>query len=154
MTRFGKTVAIVAALFALAAPAAYADSVSTSSDNGFGRIVFTFDPAAHVTAQQTSGVVTVTADRKMAIDPAQIVRNFTTYVASARLDPNGMTLRMALAQDVRLHTSTSANRFGVDLVPAGFQGVPPDLPPPPPKVASAVDVAKLPALSIRAGAYS
>ena len=154
MTRFGKTVAIVAALLALAAPSARADSVSTTSEDGFGRIVFTFDPAAHVTAQQTSGVVTVSADRRMDIDPSQIARNFTAYVANARLDPNGKTLRMALVQDVRLHTSISANRFGVDLVPASYQGTPPDLPPPPPKVASAVDVAKLPALSIRAGAYS
>ncbi|MGN6515928.1 MAG: tetratricopeptide repeat protein [Rhizomicrobium sp.] len=154
MTRFGTTVAIAAALLALVTTPVRADSVSTSSDGGFGRIVFTFDPAAHVAAQLTSGVVTVTADRRMTVDPAELSRNFTAYVASARLDANGKTLRIALAQDARLHTSASANRFGVDLVPASYPGTPPDLPPPPPKVASAVDVAKLPALAIRAGAYS
>jgi len=154
MTRFGKAVAMLAALCALAVAPAQADSVSTSTDGGFGRIVFTFDPAAHATAQMTSGVVTVTVDRKIAIDPAQIARNFSDYVAGARLDPNGRTLRIALSQDAKLHTSISANRFGVDLVPANFQGMPADLPPPPPKVAPPADVAKLPALSIRAGAYA
>jgi hypothetical protein len=145
---------MLAALCAFAAAPARADSVSTATDGGFGRIVFTFDPAAHATAQLTSGVVTVTVDRKIAIDPAQIARNFGDYVSSARLDPNGKTLRIALAQEARLHTSVSANRFGVDLVPANFQGMPAGLPPPPPKVASAVDVAKLPPLSIRSGAYA
>ena len=145
---------MLAALCAFAAMPARADSVSTETEGGFGRIVFTFDPAAHATAQLTSGVVTVTASRRMAIDPAQIARNFGAYVSNARLDPNGITLRIALAQDVRLHTSVSANRFGVDLVPATFPGLPANLPPPPPKVASAVDVAKLPPLAIRSGAYA
>jgi len=154
MTRFGKAVAILAALCAFAGAPAFADSVSTSSDGGYGRIVFTFDPAAHVSAQMTSGVVTVTADRKIAIDPTAISRGFDEYVSTVRLDSGGTTLRIALSQDAKLHTSISANRFAVDLVPPGFAGTPPNLPPPPPKVASAVDVAKLPALSIRAGAYA
>jgi hypothetical protein len=145
---------MLAALCAFAAAPAFADSVTTSSDGGFGRIVFTFDPAAHVTAQMTSGVVTVTADRKIGIDPAQIARDFGAYVSTARLDPNGTVLRLALAQDAKLHTSISGNRFGVDLVPPSFPGMPANLPPPPPKVASAVDVARLPALSIRSGAYA
>jgi hypothetical protein len=145
---------MLVALCAFAAAPAFADSVTTSSDGGFGRIVFTFDPAAHVTAQMTSGVVTVTADRKIGIDPAQIARDFGAYVSTARLDPNGTVLRLALAQDAKLHTSISGNRFGVDLVPPSFPGMPANLPPPPPKVASAVDVARLPALSIRSGAYA
>ena len=60
----------------------------------------------------------------------------------------------ALAQGARLHASTSANKIAIDLVPQTFAGVPPDLPPPPPRQATAVDVAKLDALPIRAGAYS
>ncbi|MGN6149960.1 MAG: hypothetical protein ACTHPD_15600, partial [Rhizomicrobium sp.] len=154
MNGLTKVVTMAAALCAFAAAPAFADSVITSTSSGFGRIVFTFDPAANATAQMTSGVVTVKADRKIALDPSAIARNFGDYVASARLDPNGMTLRIALSQDAKLHTSVSANRFAVDLAPPSFAGTPPDLPPPPPKVAPPADVAKLPALSIRAGAYS
>ena len=154
MTKFGKAIAMLAALCALAGTPAFADSVATSSDGGYGRIVFTFDPAAHVSAQMTSGVVTVTTDRKMALDPAAITRGFDAYVSTARLDPTGTTLRIALSQDAKLHTSASANRFAVDLVPPSFTGAVPNLPPPPPKVAAPADVAKLPSLSIRAGAYA
>lgn len=154
MNGLTKVAMMAAALLAFAASSAFADSVTTSSDGGFGRIVFTFDPAAHVSAQMTSGVVTVKADRRMGIDPAAVTRGFGDYVANARLDPNGLTLRIALSQDARLHTSISANRFAVDLAPPSYPGTPPDLPPPPPKVAPPADVAKLPVLSIRAGAYS
>jgi len=154
MNGLTKALTMAAALYAFAASSAFADSVSTATDGGYGRIVFTFDPAAHVSAQMTSGVVTVKADRKMAIDPAAVARNFGDYVASARLDPNGLILRIALSQDAKLHTSISGNRFAVDLAPPSFPGTPPDLPPPPPKVAPPADVAKLPVLSIRAGAYS
>ena len=138
---------------ALSSPA-YADSISTASDDGFGRIIFTLDPVAHATAAITAGIVTVTFDRKVTIDPAQLARNFSAYVSSARLDPDGKTLRLALAQDAHLHTSLSTDRIAIDLVPQTFAGTPPDLPPPPPKEASAVDVAKLSALPIRAGAYA
>ncbi|HSM97357.1 MAG TPA: hypothetical protein VLT91_15040 [Rhizomicrobium sp.] len=154
MTRFGKAVAMLAALCAFAGTPAFADSVSTEADGGYGRIVFTFDPAAHVSAQMTSGVVTVTTDRKMAIDPAAIARGFDAYVSTARLDASGTTLRIALSQDAKLHTSASANRFAVDLVPPSFTGAVPNLPPPAPRVAPPSDVAKLPPLSVRAGAYA
>ena len=154
MRVFRKAVAMVAALMALAAVPARADSVATSTDKGFGRLVFTFDSPTTASAAITSGVVTVTFSRKVTVDPAQVTRAFDAYASTARLDSNGLTLRIALTQDAKLHTSKSANRFALDLVPNGFQGTPPDLPPPPPKVASAVDVAKLPPLAIRAGAYS
>ncbi|HEX3895345.1 MAG TPA: hypothetical protein VHW73_03965, partial [Rudaea sp.] len=131
-----------------------ADSVSTNSDSGFGRVILSFDSAIHATAQMSSGVVTVSFNRKVTIDPGQIVHGLGAYIASARLDPDGKTLRLALAQDAKLHTSNSGNRFAVDLAPPGYAGTPPDLPPPPPVQASATDISKLPALPIRAGAYS
>jgi tetratricopeptide (TPR) repeat protein len=132
---------------------ALADSVSESSDGGFGRVVLSFDTPAHATAAMTSGVVTVGFNRKVTIDPDQIAHGLGAYVASARLDPDGKTLRLALAQDAKLHTSNSGNRFAIDLAPATYAGTPPNLPPPPVQ-ASATDVAKLPPLAIRAGAYS
>ena len=71
-----------------------------------------------------------------------------------RADPNGEVFRIALAQTTRIHQSASADRLAIDLVPDSFAGMPADLPPPPPKEAEAVDVAKLAPLKIRAGAYA
>jgi hypothetical protein len=150
-----RAFATIAAILALVASgAANADSLSMSSDNGFGRMVFALDPPAHMKAAMTDGVLTLTFDRKVTIDPAAIAQSLSGYVSSARADADGLTFRLALSQSVKLHTSVSANRIAVDLAPETFAGAPPDLPPPPPKEASAVDVAKLAPLTIRTGAYA
>jgi hypothetical protein len=145
---------LVALALLAAAPAAHADSVSTSSGNGFARIVFVLDPVAHARSAMGDGVLTVAFDRKIAIDPDALAQGLSAYISSVRSDPDGQTFRLALAQSARLHTSTSGNRIAIDLAPQTFAGTPPDLPPPPPRQATAVDVAKLNALPIRAGAYA
>jgi hypothetical protein len=154
-TRKAKgSVAALALFWAFAGAPAHADSVVTNSDSGFGRILLTLTPATHAKAAIAAGVVTISFDRKVNIDPAQVARNFSTYVSSARLDPDGKTLRLALAQDAHLHSSASMDRVAVDLIPASFNGTPPDLPPPPPTQATAGELAHLQSLGIRAGAYA
>jgi tetratricopeptide (TPR) repeat protein len=148
------SVAALALTWALATVPAHADSVAASSDGGFGRLLFTLTPATHAKAQTSSGVVTISFDRKVAIDPAQVLHDFGSYVSSARLDPDGKTLRLAVAQNVRLHTSASSDRIAVDLTPDSFSGTPADLPPPPPTQATPQELANLAPLAIRAGAYS
>lgn len=150
-----RTLRILASLAALAffARPALADSVTTSSDNGFGRMIFTLDDDAHPKASIASGVLTIDFDRKIAIAPSAASAGLSAYLSNARADADGKTFRFALSQDVHLHTSISGNKFAVDLTPPGFAGTPPDLPAPPPAQQAAVDVSKLDALSIRAGAY-
>jgi hypothetical protein len=149
-----RSAAALALLWTCAAVPAHADSVTTDSGSGFGRILLTLMPAAHAKAAMSAGVATISFDRKVAIDPAQITRGLGPYVSAARLDPDGMTLRLALAQDAHLHTSASMGRIAVDLVPSSFNGTPPDLPPPPPTQATAEELAHLAPLGIRAGAYA
>jgi hypothetical protein len=136
------------------AGAAQADRVSTSSGNGFARIMFVLDPVAHAKPVMGDGVLTLTFDRKIAVDPNALMQGLSAYVSSVRADPDGETFRLALAQSARLHASSSGNQIAIDLAPQTFAGTPPDLPPPPPRQAAAVDVAKLNPLPIRAGAYS
>ena len=130
-----------------------ADKISASTDNGFGRLLFTLDPTVLVSAQVTSGVLTISFDRKIGITPGAVVQALPGYIASGRADADGKTLRFALSQPVRLHTSTSGDRSAIDLVPQSFAGVPPDLPPPPKPGPKAVDVAKLTPLNVRVGSY-
>jgi hypothetical protein len=144
--------ALAAAL--LAALPARADSVSTTVQGGYGRIVFTLDAGAHPKAAMADGVAVVSFDRKVTIDPGAVTQGLSAFASTARLDADGKTLRIALAQSAKLHTSASGNLFAVDLVPVALATNPPDLPPPPPKQASATDISKLAPLAIRAGAYS
>ncbi|HKD22272.1 MAG TPA: hypothetical protein VKB71_09670, partial [Rhizomicrobium sp.] len=49
---------------ALAATAARADTVTTENTGGFGRMIFTLDPAAHAKPALAGGVLTITFDRQ------------------------------------------------------------------------------------------
>src|SRR5437868_2741834 len=117
---------------ALTTPA-FADSVSTSGANGFGRILFFLDPPAHGQVGVSSGVLTIHFDRKVAIDVNAIAQGLSTYIGSVRADADGQTFRLALAQEIKPHVSSSGNRLAVDLAPTAFSGTPPDLPLPVPK---------------------
>ena len=48
-------------------------------------------------------------DRKVAIDPNALAQGLSAYVASVRLDPDGQTFRLALAQEIKPHTSVSGD---------------------------------------------
>ncbi len=146
--------ALAALWFVSGALAASADSVSTTAADGFGRMVFSLAAPAHVQPVIAGGVLTVSFDRNVAVDPASIQQGLPAYIARAHADPDGKTFRFALTESFSLHTSSSGSRTAIDLVPAGYAGTPPDLPPPPPVMPTAVEISKLPALSVRAGAYS
>ncbi|MBV9992731.1 MAG: hypothetical protein JOZ72_15735 [Alphaproteobacteria bacterium] len=141
------------ALLLLGTEAAHADGVTASAEGGYARLTFTLAPAGHATAAVSGGALTVSFDRKIAIDPAPLAQSLPAYIGSARADASGTALHFALAQRLRVHTSASGDRIAIDLAPASFAGTPPDLPPPPSKVAKPIDPNALAALKVRAGAY-
>ena len=154
LAKAARIIATAGLAFAsLLVPARAADSVSASDQDGYSRLSFTFAPAGHVTAKVTGGILTLTFDRKVTIDPKQLVTLMGAAVQGVRADPDGMTLRFALSQPLQLHQSSIGNRAVVDLAPQGFTGTMPDLtvPPPPPKTA---DAATLPELKLRTGSYA
>jgi hypothetical protein len=135
-------------------PAWAQDSLSASSDAGYARILLTLSPHGQAQPSIDSGVLTLAFSRPISIDPAQIAQAVPSYVASARVDPDKKTFRLALAQSVRLHTSMSGDRIAIDLLPAGLTVTPPDLPSPPPPAPVAVDIGKLGPLKIHVGTYT
>jgi len=147
----------MALLLALAAarPAQAADSVSASSQNGFSRLSFAFEPAGHVKAAYDGSVLTLTFDRKTTLDPSAIAKLMGSAVGGVRADADGKTFRFALSQPFKLHQSSAGNRAVVDLAAQDFTGTMPDLPQP---VAAAapkpIDVNSLPTLTVRSGAYA
>ena len=142
--------ALVAAL-----PAQAADTVSASSQNGYSRLSFAFNPAGHVTAASDGSVLTLSFDRKTTLDPEAVAKLMGGAVGGVRADLDSKTFRFALNQPFRLHQSSVGNRAVVDLAAPEFAGAMPDLPPAP--VAAApkpVDVNSLPSLALRSGAYA
>ena len=143
------------AAFLLAASAAHAaDSVSASSQNGYSRLSFAFAPAGHVTAASDGSVLTLSFDRKTTLDADAVAKLMGGAVASVRADADGKTFRFALSEPLKLHQSAAGNRAVVDLAPQNFAGVMPDLPQPVAAAPKPVDVASLPTLTLRSGAYA
>ena len=101
--------AALAGLLAIV-PACAGDSFSASTTGGFGRLLFDMTPLAHVQAQVTGSVLTLAFDRKPAITATAIAQALPSYIASARMDPDGKTFRFALTEQVRVHTSTSTDQ--------------------------------------------
>ncbi len=147
--------ALLAALPARAAVTVTPDTVSITNQSGYSRLSFKFAPLAHVTAAVNDSVLTISFDRKVTLDPQAVAALLGPAVSNARADADGKTFRFALSQPLKLHQSAIGARAVVDLAPQNFAGNMPDLPPPaappPPKP---VDMASLPELKLRSGAYA
>jgi hypothetical protein len=140
-------------LFLLVTTQAFADTIQTNASSGFGRLLVTLDPPGHAQASLEGAVLKIVFDRKVTFDPAAIATQLPDYVTGGRVDADGKTLRFALSQTFKLHTSTSGNRTAIDLVPDSFAGNPPDLPKQTAAEPKPVDLASLPTLRVRAGVY-
>ena len=146
----------MALILALCAGQAFAaDKVSGIAQNGYRRLAFSLASPAKITATATGAVLAISFDRKPDLDIAAILAAAPGLIASGHADADGMTLRFALNQPVKLHISQQGLAAVVDIAPINFTGAMADLPPPakapPPKP---VDPANLPEIKLRAGTYS
>ncbi|MGZ5922476.1 MAG: hypothetical protein ACXWLT_11985, partial [Rhizomicrobium sp.] len=136
------------------APAHAADTVTAVPESGFVRLNFNFAPAAKITAAAQGGVLTLSFDRKVTLTPQAIMALSGGAVASGHADADGKTLRFALTQPIRLHQSALADHAVIDLAPQNFTGEMPDLAAAAKAAAKPVDMASLPEMKLRAGAYT
>jgi hypothetical protein len=140
-------------LLMLVTTQAFADTIQANASNGFGRLLVTLDPPGHARASLDGAVLKIAFDRKVTFDPSAIAGRLPAYISGGRADADGKTLRFALSQTFKLHTSTSGNRTAIDLVPQSFAGTPPDLPKQTAPEPKPIDLASLPTLRVRAGVY-
>ena len=149
-----RNIALAVALSATA-PAWAADSVTGAVQDGYGRLSFNLSGAtpAKISATTTGGVLAISFSDKTAIDPATIVAAMPRAITSGHADADGKTLRFVLTTPVKLHVSQIGGRAVVDLAPTNFAGAMPDLVAPSKPVAKPVDVASLPEIKLRTGAY-
>ena len=142
--------AIAAFALGLAGPSCAAGLTITSA-NGYGRLIFSNE---HPEAKVEDSVFVLQFAHRPPFTAKEIMRRLPRYISDAHAGPRGKTFRFALINPVWLHQSSSGDLFAVDLVPANYTGTPPDLPPPPPVTPKPVNIATLPVLPIRAGAYA
>jgi len=130
-----------------------ADTMQASAEDGYGRITITLDPTGHAQASLEGAVLKLSFDRKVTLDSSAVTSQLSDYITGARVDNDGKTIRFALTQTFRLHTSNVGNKTAIDLVSDKLAGNPPDLAKPAVAERKPVNLAALPAVKVRAGVY-
>lgn len=107
-------------------------TVRAESRKGFARLVIDFPDRLDLPAYKVSsdnGVLVVTFDRAVHFTLPDIAGNLPSYVAAARVDPDGKGIRFGLKTDLSVHKMEAGEQLYVDLLPPDWKGLPPALPP-------------------------
>ncbi len=129
LRRMTTCAAMLAALVAGApAQAQNRGAVRGAELNGFGRMIFTFEGMAKANAVVSSGVLVLSFDAPVRVDPEKIALEMPAYVTAARADPDGRGMRFALARPLRASLKEAGERLFLDLLPERWAGEAPGLP--------------------------
>jgi tetratricopeptide (TPR) repeat protein len=112
----------------LACAAPMPATVSTTVSGGYARLVFSAGEYIDATARVAGNVLIISFKQPVSVTVDRIPVQAADYVGAARRDPDGMAVRMALAQKVTVHAIAAGEKFFIDLLPDSWSGVPPGLP--------------------------
>ncbi len=121
-------ISISAASGARAEQAFVRADVSASTANGYGRLVFVFNEEVKPDAQVANGILVIQFRKPVEVALDQMEQKLPGYVQSARRDPDGNAVRFSLSRKVTANVMEAGERLYVDLLPDGWQGLPPGLP--------------------------
>ncbi len=102
--------------------------LKVSTDGGYLRLAFRFEKEMPANVQLTYPILVVTFKKRVAVSVDKLSLAAPDYISAARLDPDGGSIRIALAQKVKLNTTPAAERLFVDLLPETWSGLMPGLP--------------------------
>ena len=124
--------AVVLSLSTTFSLSAFAQSVkgtaALSTSGGYARIVLKLAEDVESEVSQAGSVLIVRFKRPVDV-PVEILGDAAPdYIGSARRDPDGTALRLALSRRVTVNSMTAGERIFIDLLPDGWKGAPPGLP--------------------------
>jgi tetratricopeptide (TPR) repeat protein len=144
LRRFGKTAAAFAfltlvfaaplaaqpvpAVPAQPAPAPLKTAVTAKVADGYARLVFTASQYLDASARVAGNVLIISFRQPVDLTVDRIAEQASDFIGTARRDPDGTAVRVALAQAVTVHTMSAGEKFFVDLLPQSWTGLPPGLP--------------------------
>jgi tetratricopeptide (TPR) repeat protein len=102
--------------------------IKVSTDGGYARLAFRFEKEVPANIQITYPIMVVTFKKPVAIAVDRLNAAASDYISAARLDPDGNSMRIALARKVKLNSMPAAERLYVDLLPEAWTGLLPGLP--------------------------
>lgn len=126
--------AAMAWLVLLAGSAQAADRAQLIADaeNGYGRMILTFPDRLDLPAYKLkadNGVLSLTFDSPIDLYLPDIAAALPDYISVARIDPDHKGVRFGLRTSFTVNRMEAGEKLFIDLLPEGWQGLPPGLPP-------------------------
>ncbi|MGX9392374.1 tetratricopeptide repeat protein [Nitrobacteraceae bacterium UC4446_H13] len=132
--RFRAAAACLAILssVALSTLPARADPVhgeaTLATENGYARLIVKLDEDVDSEVSVAGSILIIRFKRAVDVPVDQISDAVPDYVGSARRDPDGSAIRLALSRKVKVNSMAAGERLFVDLLPDSWKGMPPGLP--------------------------
>jgi hypothetical protein len=119
----------------LSASYAFADDraqVHATAETGYGRLILEFTgrtdlPAYKITSD--NGVLAITFTSPVSVNLPDMAATLPQYTTVGRVDPDGKGIRFGLTGNVGIHSMEAGEKLFIDMLPSGWQGLPPPLPP-------------------------
>ena len=102
--------------------------IKVSTTEGYARLAFRFEKELSVTVQTSYPVMILSFNQPVAVKVDALQSAAPDYISAARLDPDGMSIRIALAHKVKINSTPIAERLYLDLMPETWSGMLPGLP--------------------------
>jgi hypothetical protein len=106
--------------------------LQATKEDGFGRLVLEFSdrpdlPKYRITYD--NNVLAVTFEQPVRLPLPDMAVALPDYVTVGRVDPDGRGVRFGLRRPVTIHSMEAGEKLFIVMLPAGWQGLPPSLPP-------------------------
>ncbi|WEF52637.1 hypothetical protein AFIC_001132 [[Pseudomonas] carboxydohydrogena] len=126
-------VSVVLLAAALAWPGrAYADPVkgeaTLTQENGYARLLLRFTEEVPTEVTMAGAIMVIRFAKPVDMPVDALNDAVPAYVGTARRDPDGAAIRLALNQKVRVNQMMAGERVYLDLLPEKWVGLPPPLP--------------------------
>jgi tetratricopeptide (TPR) repeat protein len=102
--------------------------VTASVSGGYARLVFTMSDYDPGSVRKEDNVLVIKFADPLDVSVDRLATQAPDYIGAARRDPDGMAVRLALAQEVTVNVVTAGEKVFVDLLPNDWKGPPPGLP--------------------------
>jgi len=99
-----------------------------AQDAGFARLVIKLDEDVESEVVVAGTVLVIRFKRPIDVPIDKLSDAVPDYVGSARRDPDGGAIRLALQRKVTVNSMSAGERLYVDMMPEGWKGAPPSLP--------------------------
>lgn len=95
----------------------------------YARLVLKFEQDVPTEAVVAGGILVIRFKSPVDVPVEKLSDALPKYIGSVRRDPDGTAIRMALVQKVNVNLMAAGERIFLDLLPEGWAGLPPGLPP-------------------------